>query len=370
MREELEIKTQRIVEMLHDENLDGVLLNAQHNFAWATCGGTNGVDQSRENGVANLLFCKDGRRFVLANNIESQRMLDEQLPDNSFESVVYSWQEEKASGDLAIETARKIADTNIATDIPMHISASAVESKIAPLRFELTDAEKVRYRELGRDAANALRETILSVLPGQSEMQIAETMRCKLGKVNATAVVALVAADERISQFRHPVPTAKVWEKMLMVVACAKRDGLIVNLTRMVCVGEIPTELSNKTNAAAFINAKLWSATRPGVSSRELYEIAANAYKETGFGDEIDLHHQGGATGYRTRDWVANPAGKDVVVPDQAFAWNPSITGTKVEETMCLNGDVPEVITLSGESSTIIHTIDGAEYIVSGIVSV
>ena len=60
---------------------------------------------------------------------------------------------------------------------------------------------------------------------------------------------------------------------------------------------------------------------------------AAKAYAEKGFADEIDLHHQGGAAGYRTREWVAHPNANDVVRNDQAFAWNPSITGTKVEET-------------------------------------
>ena len=48
MSDEIDIKTERLVEMLERENLGGVLLNAQHNFAWITGGGMNGVDRSRE----------------------------------------------------------------------------------------------------------------------------------------------------------------------------------------------------------------------------------------------------------------------------------------------------------------------------------
>lgn len=367
---EIEVKTERVVEFLKRESLDGVILNAQHNFAWATGGGNNGVDLSRENGVASVLFAADGGRYVLANNIEIHRMIEEELPADLFEPIQYTWQDEKASGDLVVERARKLVGKNIASDIALHSSAPAVESKFGQLRHQLTGEEKARYRSLGADSAEAFRKTILSIQPGQTESQIAETMRHELGNAGATAVVALVAADERILKFRHPLPTNNVWRKTLMLVTCAKRDGLIVNLTRMVCVGKIPAELAERTNAAALINARLWSATRAGVSSRELYEVAANSYIETGFAGEIDLHHQGGATGYRTRDWVAHPAGNDVVVRDQAFAWNPSITGTKVEETMFLDGDVPEAITLSRVSLTINHTIDGVEYAVSDIVSV
>ena len=84
---------------------------------------------------------------------------------------------------------------------------------------------------------------------------------------------------------------------------------------------------------------RLLGATRPGATGRRLYEEAARAYAEAGFPGEQRKHHQGGACGYRTRDWVAHPGGDDVVDTPQAFAWNPSITGTKVEETVLALGD-------------------------------
>ncbi|MEP6787987.1 MAG: aminopeptidase P family N-terminal domain-containing protein, partial [Acidobacteriota bacterium] len=79
MNAELEEKTERLAAMLAREDLDAVLLNAQHNFAWLTGGGSNGIDLSRENGAANLLVAADGRRFVIANNIEIPRLLAEEL---------------------------------------------------------------------------------------------------------------------------------------------------------------------------------------------------------------------------------------------------------------------------------------------------
>ena len=41
---ELIEKTERLREMMAREGLGGVLLNAQHNFAWLTGGRSNGID--------------------------------------------------------------------------------------------------------------------------------------------------------------------------------------------------------------------------------------------------------------------------------------------------------------------------------------
>src|SRR5262249_39543956 len=152
-----------------------------------------------------------------------------------------------------------------------------------------------------------------------------------------------------INNFRHPSPTEKRWEKLLMIVVCARRHGLIASLTRMVCCGPVPGELKQKTLAAARVNALLLADTRPGVAGRDLFGLVARAYAEEGFPGEEHLHHQGGAAGYRTRDWVAHPSSTELVQNRQAFAWNPSITGTKIEETCIAFNEGCEIITASPE---------------------
>jgi Xaa-Pro aminopeptidase len=62
MSSELETKTERLQKMLSTQSLDGVLLNAQHNFSWLSGGGSNGIDMSRENGAGFLFVTWDGGR--------------------------------------------------------------------------------------------------------------------------------------------------------------------------------------------------------------------------------------------------------------------------------------------------------------------
>jgi antitoxin VapB len=127
--------------------------------------------------------------------------------------------------------------------------------------------------------------------------------------------------------------------------------------------------LRRRTESCAAVNAALYHATRIGATGSELYNVAADAYAAQGFADEINKHHQGGAAGYRTRDWVAHPESNDKVRPNQAFAWNPSITGTKTEETAILIDNELEIITATGGFPTISATIGSGEYLSPGILS-
>lgn len=357
--------------MLKRENLAAVLLNSQHNFAWLTGGGSNGIDTSRESGVATLLVTSDGRRFVLANNIEMRRILVEEIKSNEFEPIEFAWQDEKASHDHILEKVRKIVGKkDLGTDATMNSGGNFIERSIAACRYKLTRSELERFRELGRDAGAALRKVIDVIRPGETETEIAEEMRHELALGGMTSVVTLVAADERIKQYRHPLPTGKLWKKTLMLVTCAKRYGLIASLTRMVCVGDVPDELMKRTEAAAYVNAKINAATIPGISGSDLYKTLANSYADAGFRDEIDLHHQGGAAGYKTRDWVAHAQCVETVQTNQAFAWNPSITGTKVEETCIVSTDGVDVITASPDFPCISNVIDGREFFSPGVFSI
>jgi Xaa-Pro aminopeptidase len=355
--------------MLAREKLGGVLLNGRHNFAWLTGGGSNGIDRSRENGASYLLVRADGKRFNLANNIEMPRLLAEEVSAEDFEPVEFGWEDEKASPDFVIGKAKALIAGEISSDIPVHGSVRAVEGLIAPCRYSLTSAEVERYRALGRDSGEVMGGMAGEISPGDTEIGIARKVGDALAAKGIGPVVLLVAADERISGFRHPVPTEKRWEKAVMIACCAKRGGLITSQSRIYCVGDIPGELERRTAANAYVFAKLLAETGPGASASHLYRIADGAYAAMGFPDEIHKHHQGGACGYKTRDWVAHPGNEEYVRENQAFAWNPTITGTKVEETAILGHEGIEIITSSPGWPMIETDIDGRRYDSPGILS-
>ncbi len=226
------------MQMLNAEKLGGVLLNAQHNFAWLTAGGNNGVDLSRENGISSLLIRRDGKRFLIANKIEMPRMLTEEISGNDFEPILFDWELDKINGNFVVETAQNLleSDAALVTDIFYHPKFRVAEGLIAKCRYQLIPPEIERFQQLGKEAGQIVSQIHDQIETGQTEIEIANIVKFELGKVGINSVVTLVAADHRIAEFRHPIPTENVWKKTLMIVVCAKRDGLIASLTRIFSV--------------------------------------------------------------------------------------------------------------------------------------
>jgi antitoxin VapB len=345
-------KLARVAAVAQAAGVDGVLLATHHNIAWLTGGRHNRVDSTRETGTARLLVAGDGRRFVLANAIEMPRMLDEVLAGLDYTPIEYPWVDDQDPGH-AVRTARDAVrpGASLGADWPLP-ETIGIEPSLMRARARLTDAEVARYRTLGRDAGLALGNVCRSLTPGDLEIDIARAVAAAAADFGARAVVALVGSDERLRRYRHPVPTPAAWKRAVMVALCAERDGLIVSLSRVVAAGA-PADLEIRTAAAAAVFGRVLAATCPGATGAQLYETLVAAYAYAGYAGQELKHHQGGAIGYRAREWVAHPRSQEVVQERQAFAWNPTVTGTKVEDTALVIGNRVELITPTPDWPTI-----------------
>jgi len=336
-------KLDRVARVAHAAGTGGVLLAAHHNIAWLTSGRHNRIDNSREAGTVRLLVTADGRRFVLANAIEMPRVLGEVLAGLDYEPIEYAWTDDQDPAH-AVRTAQALVNGGtLAGDWPLP-DTKGIEPLLMRARARLTDGEIARYRRLGRDAGLALGHVCQMLTPGDVEVDIARSIVDTAAGVRARAVVTLVGSDERLRQYRHPVPTAAAWKHVVMVALCAERDGLVVSLSRVVAADASP-DLEARTHATATVFGRVLAATRPGARGSDLYNTFVAAYADAGFPGEELKHHQGGAIGYRSREWVAHPRSQEIVEARQAFAWNPTITGTKIEDTALVAGGSLEIIT-------------------------
>jgi Xaa-Pro aminopeptidase len=203
----------------------------------------------------------------------------------------------------------------------------------------------MRFRELGKDCARAMHAAALAVRPGQTEYEMGARLAAEAEQQGVQAIVNLIASDERISLYRHPLPTSKKLDRYAMLILCGRKDGLICSLTRLVHFGPLSDELKGKVAACARVDATFIGSTRPGQTLGSIFEKAISKYTATGFPNEWQKHHQGGAGGYEPREYLAVPDSTDIVVSGQVYAWNPSITGYKSEDTILIGETQNEVLT-------------------------
>src|SRR5690606_6110964 len=152
--------------------------------------------------------------------------------------------------------------------------------------------------------------------------------------IGADPVVLLVGGESR-ARHRHPLPTDAPAGRRVMVAVGARRHGLVASLTRWVRFAPIGDDI----DAALFeVEADAFAATRAGRALGGVFADIVSAYERHGLDpDEWRRHHQGGPTGYLGRDPRASPEGADLVVDGQAFAWNPTAPGGKVEDTVIID---------------------------------
>jgi antitoxin VapB len=108
--------------------------------------------------------------------------------------------------------------------------------------------------------------------------------------------------------------------------------------------GKLPDEIRHKAEAVARVDAALIASTRPGCTLGQIFTSAQDAYAAVGYADEWQLHHQGGPAGYEPREYLATPGSKRRVVAGQVYAWNPSITGYKSEDSVLIGEERFEVL--------------------------
>jgi len=309
------------------------------NFSWLTAGGLNLVGITTEVGAASLLITETGK-FVITSNIEAPRMAaEENLEAQDYEIRSFPWYEERE----ASAVAEIVGTGTLGSDVPFP-KAVVLTEEIARLRYSLTADERVRYRWLGERVSTALEKTMIATARGEKESEVVGRLCNELWKDRIDPITLMSAADERISLYRHPIPTEKKVERILMVSVNARKGGLIVSLTRFVHFGKIPPELKERYAANVWIDCVFMAATRPGVPAAEVLQKGIEAYRARGYPEEWKLHHQGGAIGYTGRDYRCHFQTPDIVQENQAFTWNPSITGSKSEDTMLATAGGPEIL--------------------------
>lgn len=351
-REELAEKHIRICRYLDQNQLDGLLLCTTTNIAWYTGGGEVHISGASPTGACVLLVMRE-KVAILSDAIEAPKLENEALQSYLNISpvpariMIRRWYEGLWAQIEGLAKGLTLGSDDPATPGLSDSGSSGPEGiryqlcgrDFISLRWTLTPREIERYRGIGKRTAVAIEAAARKVRPGQTEFEVSAQLHQEIVKFGLMPTLSLIAADERIASYRHPVPTAKTVKNTCMLVTCVRGGGLVCSATRIVNFGALPPELRIKHDAVVQVDASLLAGCYPGAAMAQLFGIAKEAYLRLGFRGEEEKHHQGGATGYLAREYKCEPQTANILHLHQAVAWNPSIAGTKSEDTYLVSAN-------------------------------
>ncbi len=324
-RTDRELKRERLLGLLDRRGADRLVLTTATSLGWYLDGARTHVSLAAPP-IAAVIVDRDGEELVTTDN-ESERLIAEELPAG-----------------MAVRTVPWHAALPLPAGSGTLREEDALDD-LRRLRAPLLPAETARFRALAADAARMITGVLAAARPEQTETELAAAISAGIVTAAAEPLVVLVGGESR--QFvRHPLPTAAQLGRRALVVVCARRHGLIVNVSRSVVFGTPTAADIDGHERILAVEAAFLDATVPGAVLSEVFATGCAAYGRNGFdAEEWQRHHQGGVAGYAGRDPRASDGTGDVIVAGQAFSWNPTGDGAKVEDTVLLTDSGLEVLT-------------------------
>lgn len=338
-----------------DSNGDSAaILGRRENFSWITSGGNNTVVSSSELGFGFLVI-KMEQVYLVAHRMDAQRIYDDELLGTEIELVSLAWHEATKEA-TAIALAGK---GSLVSDFPL-LGAREDQEAITSLHYPLSDREIELAKSLASDSERIIRKVADQLDPGMSEREAANMLAGDYSRAGIAIEVLLVGGIERLSRYRHPVPSAQPLGSTVLLHPAVVRGGIHANITRMVQLGApLSAELEDKYRLLCQLQATTLQMCLPGREFSEIFRRRRELLEEGGYPDEWENHFPGGPTGYvlARGDWGAKAGLR--VSDGQLFDWFITVTGAKVEELTVTHQGRREILSQAGHWPTKPFTAEG-----------
>lgn len=340
-RADVEEKHERIREYLASTGTDAIVLGLADSVAWFTSGGdlNHALDADRS---AILLFVNRTSRAVIADNVQSSRVFEEELAGLGFQLKEQPWYDDPLRV-VAELTHNKRAVTDLAA-----CACSSIRSEgdaLRRLRRRLTTLERQRLRELGRTLTVAVEATCRNFVCGEREADVAGHLAHRLIRQGVVPVDLRVASDDRLARFRQPTFKANPIHKRATIAVTGRRHGLCASVTRTVAFGKVEHEFRADHLLATMVDATCIFFSRPGEMISEVFRRAKRIYEKFEHPHEWTLAYQGSLAGYSPREAVLRPDSQLVLESDMALSWSPSVGAARTEDTVVVDSRGFEIVT-------------------------
>ena len=328
-------RIQPVRDLMAEKGLDTFVIRRNPNLAWAIAGRAH-VPTAIDAACFDLIITKNSA-VAITNVVEAPRLSAEEFPaEVSVQTVPWS-----QGRDPLLPTGAKVGSDQPGGDrVDLGV-------EIEIIRGSLIADDVERFKKICLEAAAALGSAMKEVKSSDREIDVAALITSSLWRSNLEIAFLGVAGQERVTKFRHPLPTSTPIGDRVSASICAKHKGLIASITRIVSFGQLSQEEINGYESIFKVEAAMFDATVVGKPFSDPINAAIAAYPLNGFDkDEWQNHHQGGPTGFLPRDWPANQGTTRLIAQNQPIAWNPTGKGFKAEDTILATNSGVKILSM------------------------
>jgi Xaa-Pro dipeptidase len=337
-RADVEEKHRRVIAFLDAHGYDALVLGRADSVAWFTSGGDLSQGLASDPSAV-LLYITRGCRAIIADNVQSARVFEEEVAGLGFQLKERPWYDNPAQ--VAAELGR---NKRVATDNGLHGWPNELE-RLRPVRWSLTKLERLRLRQLGRTLTLAVEATCRNFQQGENEADIAGHLAHRLIREGVVPVDLRVASDDRLARYRQPTFKAAPIQRRAIIAATGRRHGLCASVTRIVSFGPVDKEFREFHQLAAMVDATCIYFSRPGDTIAGVFRRARRIYEKFGHPHEWNLDYQGFLTAYSPRELMLLPESPLELHPHMALCWSPSVGSARSEDTVVIDQRGFEVVT-------------------------
>jgi Xaa-Pro dipeptidase len=352
---EIALKISAIREYLAKRGAQGIHLQSVENFAWVTAGVKNYVTINGIQQECSILITPEQATIVTPHS--ELRRLQAQLPPDSFAITTHDWDEDPA------QVLVRLSNSGFVLKDAEDETAAFLKNR----RIVLNENERDRLVRLGREAAAALESGLEQVTPEMQEREAAANIAFELMCRGIEPELVIVSGEANFRS-HHNIPGQGEIGSICMGIVCAKWQGLVVSMTRMLAFRD-DAQLADQMRTNTAIDAAVIDATRGSATLSQAFDKLVSAYEHHGLPMEWRKLHQGGIVGYKLKEHFASPHCHVPIQDGMAFAWNITIQGTKSEDTYLLHDGMMHRVTRADGSTwpVLEHKVDGVVYRRPGI---
>lgn len=237
-----------------------------------------------------------------------------------------------------------------------------VEEPLREMRLIKSADEVQRIKHAVELIEEALRETLKTVKPGLTEMEIVAELEYQMKRVGAEgpSFDTMVLAGEK-SALPHGRPgDRRVQEgELLLFDIGVAANGYVSDITRTFAVGEINDQLRDIYETVLAANEAAIAEVRPGVTFAHLDKTARDVIAARGYGDYF-IHRLGHGLGMEVHEYPSVHGQNEeklragMVFTIEPGVYLPGVGGVRIEDNVLVTQTGVEVLSTFPKQLTVI----------------